>query len=71
MIIDGHAHAARDYATAESVIAMSKKYEVEGGAVYESQKRPGYESSTQCSVSQIARQHLSPQSNVEIGLQVS
>jgi len=29
MIIDGHAHAAGDYATVESIIAASKRYEIE------------------------------------------
>jgi hypothetical protein len=62
MIIDGHAHAAREYSTAESIITTSKKYGLDKIVLCtsEPQEQRGLESATQCSVYEIPRQHLSP-----------
>jgi len=38
MIIDAHAHAAREYSTAESILAAAKKYEIEKIVLYTSPK---------------------------------
>ena len=60
MIIDAHAHAAREYSTAESIKDMAKKYEIEKIVLCTSPKNnTGSERATQYPVHENPRQHLS------------